>query len=62
MSDDKTIPASDEKISEDHPVYHPPSGARQTDELDADVDGTSASHYGTNDPAQFEDSPQQKDR
>jgi|GEM_PF-4758837 len=35
-------------------IYQPPHTARETRDLDAAVDGTSASHYGTNDPAQFE--------
>lgn len=41
--------------NEDSPVYQPPSGAEETDLADAAVDGTSASHYGANDPALYED-------
>ena len=35
-------------------VYTPPEGAEETDRADAAVDGTSASHYGANDPALYE--------
>ncbi|WP_102128004.1 hypothetical protein [Deinococcus planocerae] len=44
-----------EMTNEDSPVYQPPSGAEETDLADAAVDGTSASHYGANDPALYED-------
>lgn len=40
--------------TEDSPVYQPPTGAEETDLADAAVDGTSASHYGANDPALYE--------
>ncbi|MFD1732812.1 hypothetical protein ACFSC4_22675 [Deinococcus malanensis] len=33
-----------------------PAGAEETDLADAAVDGTSASHYGANDPALYENS------
>lgn len=42
-------------VSGDDPVYQPPSNAEESDLLDAAVDGTSASHYGANDPALYED-------
>lgn len=47
---------------EDHPIYQPPAGAEESDQLDAAVDGTSASHYGANDPALYEDANGKKDR
>lgn len=45
---------ADQPLTEDHPLYHPPKNAESADRLDAAFDGTSASHYGTNDPANFE--------
>ncbi|WP_045234319.1 hypothetical protein [Deinococcus pimensis] len=41
--------------TEDSALYDPPAGAEETDRVDAEVDGTSASHYGANDPALYED-------
>lgn len=45
---DPTLPDPDEALRD---VYQPPAGAEETDRADAAVDGTSASHYGANDPA-----------
>jgi hypothetical protein len=50
-----------EAPSADSAIYQPPAGAQATDQLDASVDGTSASHYGANDPALYDtqqDTPQ----
>ena len=44
-----------ESVTPEHPVYQPPSDAQTRDELDASVDGTSALHYGANDPALYEE-------
>lgn len=46
---------SDEILTADTPAYQPPADAQRTDELDASVDGTSALHYGANDPALYEE-------
>lgn len=46
--------ANPDVVKEDSPVYQPPKGAEEADRVDADVDGTSASHYGANDPALYE--------
>ena len=43
-----------EAVTPDHPVYQPPSDVKERDALDASVDGTSAVHYGANDPALYE--------
>lgn len=43
-----------EAVTPDHPVYQPPSDPQERDALDASVDGTSAVHYGANDPALYE--------
>lgn len=48
-------PPNPDMVREDSPVYQPPAGAEETDLADAAVDGTSASHYGANDPALYED-------
>lgn len=40
--------------TEDSALYDPPAGAEETDRVDAALDGTSASHYGANDPALYE--------
>ncbi|MEF2277364.1 hypothetical protein V3W47_03575 [Deinococcus sp. YIM 134068] len=45
--------------TEDSPVYQPPAGAEETDLADAAVDGTSASHYGANDPGLYENTDKQ---
>ncbi|EYB68756.1 hypothetical protein DEIPH_ctg017orf0099 [Deinococcus phoenicis] len=66
MSDDKTPAVPDRPYTEtksdgvphDDPVYQPPANAEESDLLDAAVDGTSASHYGANDPALYEDTAQ----
>ncbi|GBF04101.1 hypothetical protein DAERI_010273 [Deinococcus aerius] len=63
MTDDNTpnVPTQpytetkSEGVSHDDPVYQPPQNAEESDLLDAAVDGTSASHYGANDPALYED-------
>lgn len=63
MSDDKTPNVPDrpytetksDGVSHDDPVYQPPASAEESDLLDAAVDGTSASHYGANDPALYEE-------
>lgn len=49
-----------ETVTPDHPVYQPPNDVKETDTLDASVDGTSAVHYGANDPALYEDQDGQK--
>lgn len=50
-----TSPAdTDVNITPESEVYQPPADAEATDQLDASVDGTSASHYGANDPALYE--------
>ncbi|MFC4424921.1 hypothetical protein [Deinococcus navajonensis] len=57
MTDDtRDTTLSPEMVNEDSPVYQPPAGAEETDLADAAVDGTSASHYGANDPALYEES------
>lgn len=43
-----------EAPSADSAVYQPPASAEATDQLDASVDGTSASHYGANDPTLYD--------
>lgn len=43
-----------ENVTPEHPVYQPPSDPQERDALDASVDGTSAVHYGANDPALYE--------
>ncbi|MFC5846794.1 hypothetical protein [Deinococcus petrolearius] len=48
-----------ENVTPDHAVYQPPNDAQARDELDASVDGTSAVHYGANDPALYEKQPDQ---
>lgn len=63
MTDDQTpsVPTQpytetkSDGVSGEDPVYQPPAGAEESDLLDAAVDGTSASHYGANDPALYED-------
>lgn len=62
MSDDQTpttppMTETSETLTADHEVYHPPGGAEEADRVDAELDGTSASHYGANDPALYEDTP-----
>lgn len=62
MTDDKTpnVPArpytetKSDGVERSDPVYQPPANAEESDLLDAAVDGTSASHYGANDPALYE--------
>lgn len=49
-----------EAVTPDHPVYQPPSDAKERDALDASVDGTSAVHYGANDPALYENQDSQE--
>lgn len=49
-----------ETVTPDHSVYQPPNDVKETDTLDASVDGTSAVHYGANDPALYEDQDGQK--
>ncbi|GGK43984.1 hypothetical protein GCM10008955_42170 [Deinococcus malanensis] len=58
MTDDTrdTVLPDPAMVSEDSPVYQPPAGAEETDLADAAVDGTSASHYGANDPALYKNS------
>lgn len=50
-----------ETLTPDNPVYQPPADAQSSDELDASLDGTSAAHYGANDPALYEDTAPDKD-
>ena len=57
MTDDRKRtddPSEPQGVTEE--VYNPPSGAEETDRVDASVDGTSASHYGTNDPEHLDKS------
>ncbi|UQN09643.1 hypothetical protein [Deinococcus sp. QL22] len=58
-SDPAHVPVSltdtDVTITPDSELYQPPADADATDQLDASVDGTSASHYGANDPALYEE-------
>ncbi|MBB5235377.1 hypothetical protein [Deinococcus budaensis] len=63
MTDDQTPSVPDQPYTETNsegvsgadPVYQPPANAEESDLLDAAVDGTSASHYGANDPALYEE-------
>ncbi|MDV6376311.1 hypothetical protein [Deinococcus arenicola] len=54
---DPSLPKDASLLEEDSPLYQPPAQAEETDALDAAVDGTSALHYGANDPALYEDQP-----
>lgn len=51
---DPAVPDKDTHLTPNSEIYQPPTAADATDELDASVDGTSASHYGANDPALYE--------
>ncbi|MFC4453831.1 hypothetical protein [Deinococcus sonorensis] len=52
----------DADVSENGPIYQPPKQAEEADIVDATVDGTSASHYGANDPALYEDQGEPSDQ
>lgn len=48
-------------VQADSHIYQPPKGADEADRADADVDGTSASHYGANDPALYDENERRPD-
>ena len=59
QADTAPMTETGENVTADHAVYQPPNDPQERDALDASVDGTSAAHYGANDPALYEDQDSQ---